>query len=217
MGRGIDSVSAFMSGIAGSGRLKYQISELQKQERSWRFYAEQVDELNREINYLRKLQQLPAVPGHERVSADIIQYDPSIHRMVLNVGSRAGIKQGQAVASAEGLIGVVQTCDADRSQVLLVTSPTLRIGAMIQQNPPVAGIIRGLTIDKMALGFLEQPALTILPGTLVTTSVFSDVIPPNIPIGEVVRQDAQPEYGIVEVQVRIYARFAAAREVVVYK
>ena len=181
-------------------------------EASWRQYQEAVDSLENQLTEVRRTVGLRTISGKEKVAADIVAYDPVTSRITLNVGSRSGVVAGQAVVCGMGLVGQIQSADPSHSQALLVTSPVLRIGAMIQGTTPVTGLIRGQGPRRLVFELLES-SRTYNQGELVVTSIHSERTPPGIPIGIVVQQEPAQEYGIARVIVAPTIDIAQIREV----
>ena len=214
--RGVDTTANFWTGLFASASLRDENRRLRTQAQSWALYQEVVTALQSDNDALRKLLQLKETTKRVSVSADVIAYDPNTHRMTLNKGSAAKIEKGQAVSSADGLIGIIQTVSPQTCQVLLVSSPECRLGAMVLSNPPVAGIVRGNGREQMRMEFLED-SVQLVEGVRVVSSIHSEKIPPYLPIGIVVSKTNQPEAGRQEVRVGLSVRFASVREVLVWR
>lgn len=217
IGRSLDSGSRFWTGVFNSGKIVEENKALKARQQAFELAEEREAGLQQQLDDLRKLNKMAQVPGRTRMAAEVVSYDPHANRMTITAGSSEGVEVGQAVATPQGLLGVIQTVDGHRSQVLLLNSPSLRIGAMVNKRPPIAGLARGMGSDRMLLGFLEGASTAIGPGDQVVTSIHSEHIPPYIRIGEVIRLQTQPEYGLVEVQVLLAVQPSEVRVVVVYK
>lgn len=216
VGAGLDSNHRFWSSVFATNQLRAENERLKGLEQSWKLYSEVSAAQQQEIEDLRKLVGLPVPPGHKRIAAQIIAFDTDTHRMTLNRGSGAGIEPGLAVANSAGLVGIVQAVDANRSHILLVSSPAVRIGGMILRQPPIVGLIRGMGTERMRLEFMDN-SIQIQPGDKVVTSYHSEKLPAYIPIGQVIRQQLQAELGRQEIIVAPNVRFSEVREVFVYR
>ncbi len=129
--------------------------------------------------------------------------DPVNRTVVLNIGGREGVKEGMAVSSAEGLVGVVSHVSNFTSTVKLVTTMDARdpnsngiaVTAQGKENQ-VFGVIE--TFDKSESTFLmsrieDQKALA--KGDLIVSSGIGGVFPRGMIIGTVT--DIQVgEYGL---------------------
>jgi rod shape-determining protein MreC len=206
----------FWSGIASASRLKAENRELQALRQVASLYASRVDFLESEIRRLEKLNGVAEFPGKTKIPARVIGFFPAENRMTLSVGSNKGLKPGMPIICADGLVGIIQAVSGGQSQALLVSSPQLRIGAVINRQPAPAGLIRGESASKMILEIIDTTA-TIEAGDQVLTSGHSELIPGGIPIGIVAMKTAQPEYGSVRCQVFPFAQVGDIREVIVLR
>jgi rod shape-determining protein MreC len=162
-----------------------------------------------------------SAPGREKVAADVVGFFPHESRLMLDVGTKQGIKRGMPVATYAGLIGRVETVDSATCQVLLLTSPggDSRISALVQRRPPnapVAGLIHGETAGSLRLE-MADPTAPVDVGDRVVTTGFSDQIPRGIPIGRVVSVEDDPAFGKRTALVLPYVNVGELREVVVIR
>lgn len=216
MGNALDNNSRFWSAVFQSESLRRENSRLKSQEQSWRQYREIVSSLETQLDQLRKTVALDPIKTRAKVAADIITFDPVTSRITLDIGTNQGIKPGQAVVTGTGIVGQIQTVDATRSQALLISSPVLRLGAMINGDPPIAGLIRGQGPRRLVFEIVESSRV-FKQGELVVTSVHSERTPANIPIGIVLAQEPAQEYGITRIIVVPTVDVAKVREVFVLK
>ena len=105
------------------------------------------------------------------------------HSIVLNIGKRDGVKNGQAVVTGEGLVGRVAIVGSRSTQVLLVTDLNSRIPILVESTRARA-ILAGNNSNQPKLILL--PANARVPqGDRIITSGHAGVFPPGIPIGVV--------------------------------
>lgn len=192
-------VGDFVGGSMNGRSLVEENERLRALARSAELYQEQLARLERDIDALRRLNQLPELAGRTRVAADVIGFFFKDNRITLNVGSRAGVQPGLAVQNADGLVGVVQSVTPTQCQVLLVTSSSLNngngIGALdISRNPPPAGLLKGENSSTMKLTF-HDPKAPAQTGDVVVTTGYSEKIPRGIPLGRIIQVEDDPEYG----------------------
>lgn len=203
-------------GIAQAESMKAEIERLRLQSQAASMYEQRVSYLQSELDELSALAKLPEYAAKTKIPARITGFFPSENRVTLNVGRKKGIKPGMPVLAGAGLIGVVQTSDDHESQALVVSSPQLRIGAVVNRNPAPAGLIRGESASKMILEIVDVTA-TIQTGDAVMTSGHSTLIPGGIPIGRIAEVALQPEYGSVRCQVFPLVQVGNVRSVVVLR
>lgn len=212
----LDSNSRFWQSVSQTERLRAENDRLKKLEASWHLYQAAVDSLSSQLEQVRRTVKLPSLQGKQKVAADIVAFDPVTSRITLNVGTRQGITPGQAVVAGTGLVGQIQSVAPMRSQALLVSSPILRIGAMIAGDPPVTGLLRGQGPRRLIFELVDS-SRTYNQGELVVTSIHSERTPPGIPIGIVVSQEPAQEYGIARIVVAPTTEISQIREVFVLK
>jgi len=177
---------------------------------------ETVGRLNKEVDYLRSLNDLPPVGGRNKVFATVTGYFALENRITISAGADRGLRAGLPVLTAEGLVGIIQTVDKGSSQVSLLTDPNRKVGALvINRDPPPLGIIRG---ENQALLILTVDSTSpVENGDTVSTSGFSDRIPRGIPIGKVNQVYSDPTTGSKRVEVFPNVALGNVREVVVLK
>lgn len=206
----------FAEGMASATQLARKDRRLRSTESELAQVRAENERLAGELNNLRALIELPATPERRRIAADVVGLHPFEHRLTLNVGSAGGVRPGLPVVSAYGLVGIIQTCGANRSQVALLSSPAIKLGAIVQRDPPSAGLIRGESPSILRLD-LADPSAPVEVGDLVTTSGFSERIPKGLPIGRVVQVEDDPEFGSRRAKVFPFINPAAIREVMVLR
>lgn len=209
-------MSDFTAGIAESAALKAENRRLKEVARAAALYGETVSRITSESARLRKLLDLPKVPGRSRIAGTVIGYMPTENRITISVGRATGVRQGMPVVTADGLAGVIQTVDATSCQALLISSPRLPVGALIRRDPPTAGIVRGESARSLSLDYLDMQA-SVQVGDLVETSGYSERIPPGIPIGKVIQVQDDPEYGSRRCQVFPNVQVGTLRDVYVLR
>lgn len=212
----LNSGGEFFAGWLRSGEIAAENRRLAQLARVADLYADREADLQREIAALRKQLALPSFDGHGITRGVIIGLFPYENRLTLRLNSGNGIKPGMPVVAADGMVGVVQTVDGDTCQALLLSAPSVRVGALVLGDPPQAGLLRGETPDLWMVELLAGDA-EIRPGAWVVTSGYSDRVPRGIPIGRVARVDSQPEYGQRRVRVAPSVRLGEVREVVVIR
>ncbi len=211
---GLDQINASFQGFTQSRALVSENQRLRAQMQANSQYNEVIRNLEERINVLRRMNRLQALEARRKVPAEVVAYDVRQHRIQIIFDGSQPVKAGDAVINGDGLVGRIDSISGSRAYVLLATSPAFRMGAMVMSQPPVAGLIRGSTSGRMTLGNAES-ATHLKPGDQVTTSTFSETIPPYIPIGRIEQRLSQPEFGIEEFRVRLNVQMAHVREVLV--
>jgi len=186
--------SDLTEGVRNGPSLVRENRSLKDQLAATRLYVEQNSSLKDQVRELQGLLAIPPVPGRSWVGARVLAYSPHERRILISVGSRDGIKPMTPVVAGTGLVGIVSTVSAGTSQINLVISPQVQIGATIRRGLNPTGLLKGDGIASMVIEYLES-ASDIRVGDLVVTSGFSEMIPAGIPIGEVVNRNVDAQYG----------------------
>ena len=102
-------------------------------------------------------------------------------QIILNKGSKDGVKIGSPVIGPGGLLGRINTTTSYTSTVRLLTSPESKVGVWvdrIQRN----GLLIG-SADNYPNLILYSKDADIKVGDFVSSSPASTLLPPNLPIG----------------------------------
>jgi len=115
----------------------------------------------------------------------------------INKGTRAGIREGQAVTSVDGLVGRTMAVSDRTADVLLITDPNSRIAVMAGPGGAY-GIMRGagvrmtrdVPLEMLAvalpgeLDFVPREA-PLTPGARIVTSGLGGLFPEGLAVGRV--------------------------------
>lgn len=216
IGNASQGFADFASGIVSANELVARNRALEARVRAMEQYDERIGVLSRDIDELRRSIGLEPVPGRKKIPADVTMYFPYENRIVIDVGKKQGVWPGLPVVTADGLLGVVQVVEDRVSHVSLLSSPTLRVGAVTNRNPAPAGLLHGESSDVLVFELLDS-SQPVQSDDLVMTSGFSENIPRNIPIGRVVRIEDDREFGTRRAQVYPFAQIGNVREVFVLR
>jgi rod shape-determining protein MreC len=147
-GRALNGVGAWASDVgralfrrdgivAENERLRARVAELQTQN-------DALKPLQRENDEMRRLMKLPAIGGGRIVNANVVAYDATdvARSLVLNVGSRQGVRAKDVVYAADGVVGQVATVSPSVCTVLLLTDLRSGIGARTGRNG-ARGVLQG--------------------------------------------------------------------------
>lgn len=112
-----------------------------------------------------------------------------VRALLLNAGARDGIRTGQAVVNAFGLVGHVVAVGRNAARALLPTDLNSRIPVAIGTDGRHA-IMAG---DNSALPRLEylDVGVAVRAGDRVVTSGDGGILPPGIPVGQVVEDEGR--------------------------
>lgn len=179
-----------MSGLrAENARLRDENAKLLH----WQTVARHLDNENRALRT-----QLNFIPDPDpsfittRVIADT--GGAFVHSMLINSGSRDGVRKGQAVIAGETLVGRIAEVGLRSARVLLLTDINSHIPVMLE-NSRAKAILTGDNSDRPRMAYLS-PNTTAAPGDRVVTSGHGGAFPPGIGIGVV----SSVQDGVVRVE-----------------
>ncbi len=135
---------------------------------------------------LTKLLNMKESIAPPTLPAEIIGKDPSqwFKTIIINRGSRDGVKKGMPVVTVEGVVGQVKNTAPHFSKVLLANDPNSAIDVSIQNNR-VQGIIKGNGKGGFSLNYVLKN-YDIEKGDRVITSGVGGVFPKGLAAGTVI-------------------------------
>ena len=141
--------------------------------------------LETENKALRELLNFVPAPSTQSISARVIGDSGGAfaRTMILNAGSRDGVRKGQAVITGAGLVGRVQEVGLHSSRLLLLADLNSRIPVVIESSR-VRGVVAGTNGETLRLVHLP-PDVVAAPGDRIVTSGHGGALPPGLPIGVV--------------------------------
>jgi len=181
--RPVASVKEMINEVRAMAALKSENDRL-LQERArllqWQAVARKLEAENKA---LKSLLNFKSGAGTSFISARVIADAGGAfaHSIVLNIGKRDGVENGQAVVTGEGLVGRVAIVGGRSTRVLLVTDLNSRIPVLVESTRTRA-ILAGNNSDQPKLIRLP-PNARIPQGDRIVTSGHAGVFPPGIPIG----------------------------------
>lgn len=181
--------------------------------RSLTFFA-----LETENDRLRTLLQSSPRKGGTLWVAEIVQVDPDpfMQRIILDKGSEQGVKLGQPVMDAEGVMGEVIEVNPSSSRVILLTDASHGISVENVRNG-VRGIAMGTgSIKNLVLQHLPNPVDLKVGDTLVTSGL-DGRYPAGYPVGTVSEVKNDPGESFMTVKVIPSAHLARSRQVLLFQ
>jgi len=148
-------------------------------------------ELRSENVRLRSLMGLGTRLAWGYVPAEVLHQPEPTNPLsfIVSAGKEKGVRPLSAVVSAEGLVGIVSTVDAQTSVVLTWAHPEFRASA-IASDGSVSGIVAPHGAAGPGVWLLELQGVPyrqqVPEGTVILTSGLGGVFPRGIPIGTVV-------------------------------
>ncbi|MGB1539327.1 MAG: rod shape-determining protein MreC [Rickettsiales bacterium] len=119
---------------------------------------------------------------------------PFTRTVLLNAGESLGLKAGQPVINADGLVGRLIETGNHSARVLLLTDINSRIPVITEQSRE-RSIAAGNNTDLLSLLYLSDDT-EVKPGEKLLTSGDGNTVPAGLPVGEIV----SVENGVVKVR-----------------
>ena len=141
-------------------------------------------EIERENSILKEELKFAKSTQLQLISANIIAKSPGglTDSVIINKGSKDGIRENQAVVSQGFLIGRIKTVNKNSSEIVLIVSNTSKVPTFLQDsrgNGIMQGGLKGLIMDDIQLDIIPKK------GEAVLTSNIGNILPSGIPIGNV--------------------------------
>jgi len=153
--------------------------------------AQRLREAKLENLHLRQLLGLKVQLPYKLIAARVVNKNLTLLRntMIINVGSQDSVQQYMPVVSDGGLIGIVTTVTQHYSMINILFNTEFRASGKVQRSR-VDGIVMW---DGKTLSLKNVPKLRdVQVGDVVSTSEYSNTLPPDIRIGLVSDVREQP-------------------------
>ncbi|WP_273478769.1 rod shape-determining protein MreC [Ignavigranum ruoffiae] len=197
--RFVNSVDTLINTFEENQQLKRSIDQVdQLQVRLSDLEAEN-EKLIQELDLKKVLSQF------DTVSATVITRNPDqwMETLVINVGSKEGVKTDMAVMSGKGMIGRIVEVNPNSSKVLLLTSQQQNAGKVsarvqIGDGKSANGIVSSFDTKTGYFKMTQiDPNAQIKVGDRVISSGLGGIIPSTLLIGEVA-STKKDDYGLFQ-------------------
>lgn len=180
--------------------LQLQLGRLEAERLITKAELQQLTSLRAENARLRDLLEArPRVRDEIRV-AEIMAVDanPYRHNIVIDIGERDGVYDGQAIIDANGVIGQVFEAGLTTAQAILISDPSHALPVEVSRNG-LRTIAKGTgEFDRLDLPFLPNNS-DIEPGDMLVTSGLGGAFPPGYPVGIVATVNRIPQEPFADV------------------
>lgn len=189
---------------------------------SYEFAVQQNAELQASVARLENLLRLPSYENYRLEHARVARRDFSgwWQRIVLRKGKNAGIPVGAPVVFSGGVVGKVTEVYALTSVVELISSPNVRLAAVVEGDTHTLSYQGGInpTLGP-PMGIVELVPLDVYasPSTpkRLVTSGFGGVFPPGLTIGSVIKVEPSTDGLFKTAEVKLDERLGTLSEVTV--
>jgi len=189
-----DVSSKDMIGMLQYKRLLEENKDLKDKLTKIHYEVKSSDELLLENKRLKSLLDYKKSLSFDTIACHVIGRDPSNWRntLLLNKGSKSGIRNAVGVIYFGGLAGKVINANKGYSRVMLITDPASKVAVKVQRTRDEA-ILEGFYDGLCRLKYLPLDSKIII-GDRIITSANSSIYPEGIYVGKIVSIDYDPSY-----------------------
>lgn len=151
---------------------------------------------------------------HGGIAAAVVGRSPDnwFATLVVNKGSNAGVQVGMVAVDPTGLVGRVASVNPVSATIMLLSNPSLSVGAMLAgTNTETEGIVTGDLSDADVLMRFFSSSIHAPVGAKIVTSGLGGIYPPGLPIGVITsvgtgdfgftpQAEVRPSAGLASVQ-----------------
>jgi rod shape-determining protein MreC len=141
-----------------------------------------------------------------------VETDPLRQRLVINKGSRDGVRRNQAVIDAAGILGQVARVGPWSAEVILITDPEHALPVQIARNGLRTIAVGSGSPDQLVLPYLAVNS-DVKSGDELRSSGLGGVFPAGYPVARVIGVRREARQLLAQVQAEPLARIDRAREV----
>ena len=178
--------------------------------------TERLQELEGENRRLRELLESSARLEDRVLVAGVlgVDIDPASRGLVLDKGTQHGIRPGQSVIDANGILGQVDHAGPLSSTVVLITDASHALPVVLSRNGLRSVAVGGGPTGELDLAYVPKDA-DIEVGDLLVSSGLGGRFPVGYPAATVIRVETARGGSYAEVRLRPLADLKRAREVLV--
>jgi rod shape-determining protein MreC len=166
-------------------RLRDRVVELEEENLQYR-EALVASEHLQQIAAMRHRFEVPMLPS-EVVGLDVM---PWFRAVLVDRGVSQGVRAGNPVITAEGVVGLVTATSQNAAKTMLLLDRQSAIDGIVQRSR-ARGIARGRGTDQLAFEFVVRGG-DVRVGDVVITSGLGGVFPKGLRIGEIVGLSDSP-------------------------
>lgn len=188
----LSPIGNFFSDLFNLGNTRERIEELERENEELKSQVIFNENLEGELAQLKGVLDLAGKARFKTVSARVISKGGTStfsETLVLDQGSRSGIRTDMTVISEAGLVGVVKSTSANTSVVLLMNDPAFRIGVRVA-GTQYMGVLTGQGRNLYSLQMLSASADISVGNVLLSRGSSGDSpFVPGVPVGKIVFVD----------------------------
>jgi rod shape-determining protein MreC len=183
--RPVQSVNEAVAEVEDLIAMREELARLREENArlmSWQSVAQRLEAENKA---LRSFFAFSSGPQATFITARVVGDAGSafVRSMLLNAGAREGVRNGQAVMTADGLAGRITEVGETSARVLLISDINSRILVLVERTRERA-VLAGDNSRQPRLT-LMPPGMTVEAGDRIVTSGHGGTYPAGLPVGVV--------------------------------
>ena len=192
----VDTVTATWGNYLWLVDARQRNLKLEQENLELRSQLQQVQEVSLQNERLRELLAFVDDLDRPALPAQIIGEDASnwARTIVIDKGSRAGLRDGFPVVAAQGVVGRIIKVAPESSRVLLITDASSAVAALIQRTR-TRGVARGRG-QNLSIEYALRKA-DIQVGDLLVTSGMGGIFPKGLPLA-VIESVEKGQFGLFQ-------------------
>jgi len=200
--------------FATRDELRYENAELKKKLLVSSARLQTYNALEAENARLRALLDSTAKVSDRVLIAEIVAVDMTPYRqsILINKGSDHGLRVGEALIDADGVIGQITRDRIYSSEALLITDADHALPVELLRNRLRTITVGTGEVERLSLPFLPRNA-DIREGDLLITSGLGGTFPAGYPVGTITKIRSTPGQPFLEVEAQPTAMLGRIREV----
>lgn len=211
------------AGFTELGDVRNELRKTREKLQAYEGIAEELGEIRKENERLRRLLDMQQRVPYESVAATIISKDPDnwFRTIIINRGVKDGIKVNMPVIAFSGeekaVVGKVIEVRQSVSRVLPIISTDLRVGVMFQESR-FPGLLTGFSSNSsLAMVDYISKFASIKFGDVIVTSGQGGVFPQGLLVGKVMKPLITESGAYQKAAVRPFIDYNQVEEVYVIK
>jgi rod shape-determining protein MreC len=212
-GRVVDGVSDI---LAGERALREANSRLRAANEELNAKLQQFEALEQENNRLRDMLGSAQRVADQAISAEVLETSPEpfSRHIVLARGERHGVRPGQPVIDAHGIMGQITHVGPYTSRATLITDAGHAIPVLVNRSGLRALVFGTGDADTLKVPYLTADA-DIREGDLLVSSGLGGSFPSDYPVARVAKIVNDPNEAFLEIKARPTAQLNHGKQVLV--
>ncbi len=200
--------------LATRDTLLTQNTRLEREHLLLREQLQRFDALQKENERLRELLEASQRLEQRVMVAELlaVDLDPYKQEILLNKGSMDGVRVGQPMIDAQGVVGQVVRTNAVNATAILISDPSHALPVQVVRNGLRTLAVGTGTPERLELRHIPNNA-DIKVGDIVSTSGLGGRFPPDYPVAEVTLVERLAGEPFARVEAHPLARIDSTREV----